>query len=129
MFDKLDAIEEKYEEVTRQLSGPELLADQQQYTKATKQHRELGELVEKYREYKALDEGLRETKEMLDTEDDLEMVALARTEMTELEARRAQVEADLRMLLIPKDPNDEKNVILEIDAVCRRDHANVRALR
>ena len=127
MFDKLDAIEEKYEEVTRQLSDPELLADQQQYTKATKQHRELGELVEKYREYKALDEGLRETKEMLDTEDDLEMVALARTEMTELEARRAQVEADLRMLLIPKDPNDEKNVILEIRAGTGGDEATLFA--
>src|ERR1051325_11529871 len=98
MFDKLDAIEEKYEELTRELKDPEMLADQQKYPKAAKQHRELEEVVEKYREYKSLDQGLRETREMLDTEDDLEMIAMARAEVSELETRRAQVEAELKVL-------------------------------
>ena len=94
MFDKLDSIEEKYEEVTRQLSDPEALADQQKYARTAKQHRELEEVVAKYREYKALDRGIRETKELLDTEDDAEMLTLARSELAELEQRRDAVEAE-----------------------------------
>jgi peptide chain release factor 1 len=127
MFDKLDAIEEKYEELTRQLSDPEMLADQQRYTKAAKQHRELEEVVAKYREYKAIDQGLRETGELLALEEDEEMVALARAELAELEERRARVESDLKVLLLPKDPNDEKNVILEIRAGTGGDEATLFA--
>jgi peptide chain release factor 1 len=127
MFDKLDAIEEKYEELTRQLGDPEMLADQQRYTKAAKQHRELEEVVAKYREYKAIDQGIRETDELLSLEDDEEMVALARTELAELEARRSRVESELKVLLLPKDPNDEKNVILEIRAGTGGDEATLFA--
>jgi peptide chain release factor 1 len=127
MFDKLDAIEEKYEELTRQLGDPELLADQQRYTKAAKQHRELEEVVAKYREYKAIDQGIRETDEMLKTEGDEEMIALARAELAELEERRSRVESELKILLLPKDPNDEKNVILEIRAGTGGDEATLFA--
>ncbi|HKP87346.1 MAG TPA: peptide chain release factor 1 [Blastocatellia bacterium] len=127
MFDKLDSIEEKYEELTRQLSDPEALADQQKYTRTAKQHRDLEEMVAKYREFKALDRGIRETREMLDTEDDEEMLTLARAEMAELERRRDTVEADLKVLLLPKDPNDEKNVILEIRAGTGGDEATLFA--
>jgi len=127
MFDKLDAIEEKYEELTRQLGDPEMLADQQRYTKAAKQHRELEEVVAKYREYKAIDQGLRETNELLALEEDEEMVALARAELAELEERRGRVESDLKVLLLPKDPNDEKNVILEIRAGTGGDEATLFA--
>ena len=127
MFDKLDTIEEKYEELSAQLSDPELLADQQKYTKTTKQHRELEEIVAKYREYKALDRGIRETGEMLEIEDDAEMLGLARAELVELEQRRDAVEAELRVLLLPKDPNDEKNVILEIRAGTGGDEATLFA--
>jgi peptide chain release factor 1 len=127
MFDKLDSIEEKYEELTRQLSDHETLADQQKYARVAKQHRDLEEVVAKYRQYKALDLGIRETKGMLDTEDDAEMMALARTELAELEQRRDAVEADLKLALLPKDPNDEKNVILEIRAGTGGDEATLFA--
>jgi peptide chain release factor 1 len=127
MFDKLDTIETKYEELSRQLGDPELLADQQKYTRTARQHRELEEMVAKYREYKALDRGIRETVEMLEVEDDAEMLALARAELAELEQRRDAVEAELRVLLLPKDPNDEKNVILEIRAGTGGDEATLFA--
>ena len=127
MLERLDAIEEKYEELTRQLSDHELLADQAKYTKIAKQHRDLEEIVAKCREFKALDRGIRETKEMLETEQDVEMVSLARAELAELEQRRADVEANLRILLLPKDPNDEKNVILEIRAGTGGDEASLFA--
>jgi peptide chain release factor 1 len=73
-------------------------------------------MVQKYREYKSLDQGLRDTRELLDAEEDQELIALARLEVTELEERLARVEDELRMLLLPKDPNDDKNVIIEIRA-------------
>jgi peptide chain release factor 1 len=127
MLERLDAIEEKYEELTRQLSDHELLADQAKYTKIAKQHRDLEEIVTKCREFKALDRGILETREMLETEQDLEMVSLARAELTELEQRRDAAEAALRFLLLPKDPNDEKNVILEIRAGTGGDEASLFA--
>ncbi|HEY7545607.1 MAG TPA: peptide chain release factor 1 [Blastocatellia bacterium] len=127
MFDKLDALEEKYEELTRQLSEPELLADQQRYMRTAKQHRDLEEIVSKYRQFRALDRGINETQQMLDTEEDEEMVELARAEFMELEQTRSRVEEELKVLLIPKDPNDEKNVILEIRAGTGGDEATLFA--
>src|SRR2546426_7576369 len=124
MLDKLDGIEEKYEELTQQLSDHELLTDQSRYARVAKQHRDLKEIVEKYREFKSLDRGLRETKELLEGETDDEMVNLARAELSELEQRLAKVEEDFTLLLSPKDPNDEKNGILEIPAGTGGDGAN-----
>ena len=127
MLERLEAIEEKYEELTRQLSDHELLADQSKYTKVTRQHRELEEIVAKYRELKALDRGIRETREMLAGDEDAEMVSLAQSELGELEQRVATIEAELKVLLLPKDPNDEKNVILEIRAGTGGDEASLFA--
>ncbi len=127
MFDKLDTLEEKYEELTRQLSEPELLADQPRYARAAKQHRDLEEIVSKYRQFKSLDRGINETKQMLEIEEDEEMVELARAELVELEHTRNRVEEELKVLLIPKDPNDEKNVILEIRAGTGGDEATLFA--
>lgn len=127
MFDKLEAIEAKYEELTNQLSDPELLGDQQRYTRVAKQHRELEEVVAKYREFKALDRGIAGTKELLEIETDDEMVELARAEMLELEDRLIRVKDELKVLLLPKDPNDEKNVILEIRAGTGGDEATLFA--
>jgi peptide chain release factor 1 len=127
MLERLDAIEEKYEELTRQLSDRELLADQAKYTRVTRQHRELEEIVTKYRELKALDRGIRETREMLAGDEDAEMVSLAQSELGELEQRVATIEAELKVLLLPKDPNDEKNVILEIRAGTGGDEASLFA--
>jgi peptide chain release factor 1 len=127
MLKKLDAIEEKYEELTHQLTDPELLADQSRYTKVAKQHRDLEEIVAKLREFKAIDRGIKDTKELLETEDDAEMVSLARNELVDLEQRRDAVEENLKLLLLPKDPNDEKNVILEIRAGTGGDEASLFA--
>src|SRR5438046_216560 len=127
MLDKLEGIEKKYEELTVQLSDSALLADQQRYTKITKQHRDLEEIVTKYREYRTIDQGIKDSKEMLELETDEEMLELARTELAELEQRWIKVEEDLKVLLIPKDPNDEKNVILEIRAGTGGDEATLFA--
>ncbi|MCI0486304.1 MAG: peptide chain release factor 1 [Blastocatellia bacterium] len=127
MLDKLASIEEKYESLSKQLGDPELLADQQSYTKIAKQHRELEEIVAKYREYKALERGIRETKEMLEEEADAEILDLARAELLDLEERVTRVEGELKALLLPKDPNDEKNVILEIRAGTGGDEATLFA--
>jgi peptide chain release factor 1 len=127
MFNRLDDIERKYEELARRLGETELLADQAKYAKVAKQHRDLEEIVAGYREYKALDRGLKETRELLETETDEEMVTLARSELAQLERRRLDVEAALKLLLAPKDPNDEKNVILEIRAGTGGDEASLFA--
>jgi peptide chain release factor 1 len=127
MLDRLDAIEERYEDLTRQLSDHELLADQSKYTKVARLHNELEQIVAKVREFKALDRGIRETKELLEAEEDAEMVSLARAELAELEQRREAVEANLKFLLLPRDPNDEKNVILEIRAGTGGDEATLFA--
>jgi peptide chain release factor 1 len=127
MLDRLDAIEEKYEELTRQLSDHELLADQSRYTKVARQHNELEQIVAKVREFKALDRGISQTKELLEAEEDAEMVGLARAELVELEQRRETVQANLKFLLLPRDPNDEKNVILEIRAGTGGDEATLFA--
>jgi len=127
MLNKLESIEERYEDLTRQLSDHELLSDQVKYTRVAKQHRELEEIVSKYREFKSLDRGIAETKQLLESEEDAEMVNLARTELDELEQRVATVEAELKFLLLPKDPNDEKNVILEIRAGTGGDEATLFA--
>jgi peptide chain release factor 1 len=127
MFEKLASLEEKYEELTRQLSDPEVLADQQRYTRLAKQRRELEEVVSKYCEYKGLERGIEDTHQMLETEDDAELLSLARTEIAELEARRQQIEAELKLLLVPKEPNDERNVILEVRAGTGGDEATLFA--
>ncbi|HSO76195.1 MAG TPA: peptide chain release factor 1 [Blastocatellia bacterium] len=127
MFNRLDAIEHRLEDVSQQLSDRDLLADQQKYTQVAREHRELEEIVTKYREYKSLVDGIAQTEEMLTAEDDAEMLALARNELSELQERRDKVEAELKVLLLPKDPNDEKNVILEIRAGTGGDEATLFA--
>ena len=126
MLEKLEQIEARYEELTQELSAPELLSDQAAYTKAAKQLRGLGEMVGKYREYKSLREQMAGAREMLEA-DDAEMQELARVEIETLQARLEQCEADLRLLLLPTDPNDEKNVILEIRAGTGGDEATLFA--
>ncbi|HEX8180941.1 MAG TPA: peptide chain release factor 1 [Pyrinomonadaceae bacterium] len=127
MLDKLEQIEARYEELTAQLSAPDLMSDQAAYVKAAKQHRTLGEMVEKYRAWKVLRQELAEARELLDNSDDEEMRELARLELETLQAQLDQVEESLRVLLLPRDPNDEKNVILEIRAGTGGDEASLFA--
>ncbi len=127
MHDKLEQIEARYEDLTNQLSSPELMSDQPAYVKAAKQHRSLGEVVSKYRELKSLKSELAGAREMLDGEADAELREMARAEIESLEARIGKSEEDLRLLLLPRDPNDEKNVILEIRAGTGGDEATLFA--
>jgi peptide chain release factor 1 len=127
-LEKLPEIETKYEALMAQLGDPAVLADQSQYQKAAKAQSELGEIVEKFREWKSIRKGLVETSAMLeDASTDAEMKALAREELADLEKRQTQVEEELRVLLLPKDPNDEKNVVVEIRAGTGGDEASLFA--
>ena len=126
LFEKLQEIESRYGELNEQLSRPEIFADPQQYQKIAKSHRELSPIVEKHREWKDLEKALAETRGMLEDAEP-ELRALAQEELASLERRREQVEADLRLLLVPRDPNDEKNVVLEIRAGTGGDEATLFA--
>jgi peptide chain release factor 1 len=127
MLDKLAQIETRYEELTNELSSPELLANPSAYGKAAKQHRSLGEVVEKYRNLKTINEELAGARELQENAGDEEMRELARVEIESLQERLQQTENDLKMLLVPRDPNDEKNVILEIRAGTGGDEASLFA--
>ena len=127
MFERLNQIETKYDELTRALASPEVINDSSKYQKTAKAHSELSEIVEKYREYKDLQRGIEESRTMVAEESDADLRAYAQEELTRLEERVAQTESELKILLIPKDPNDEKNVILEIRAGTGGDEASLFA--
>jgi peptide chain release factor 1 len=127
MLDKLAQIEARYEALTNELSSPELLSDPSAYGKAAKQHRGMGEVVEKYRTWKTLNEELTGARELMAQTEDEEMRELARVEIETLQAQLEQADNDLKLLLIPRDPNDEKNVILEIRAGTGGDEASLFA--
>jgi len=127
MFERLDQIEARYEELTNALASPEVINDSAKYQKTAKAHSEITPIVEKYREYKDLKRGIAESKALLAVETDAEMRAYAEEELAKLEARVGGVEEELKVLLLPKDPNDEKNVVLEIRAGTGGDEATLFA--
>ena len=127
MFERLDQIEARYEELTQALASPEIMNDSAKYQKTAKAHSELTPVVEKYREYKDLRKGIGDSKAMLIEEKDPDMRAYAQEELDKLESRVGGVEEELKLLLLPKDPNDEKNVILEIRAGTGGDEATLFA--
>jgi len=127
MIDKLEQIVTRYEELTQELSSPELLSNPSAYAKAAKQHRTLGEVVQKYQSWKSLTKELAGARELLDTSDDDEMREMARLELESLQERIEKADNELKLLLIPSDPNDEKNVILEIRAGTGGDEATLFA--
>ena len=124
MFDKLAFISDKYEELTHKVSDPEIIADQSRWQKYAKELGEMEPIVKKYEEYKKVKEGIAENKELLGESGlDDELRELAKMELSELEPQVEPLEAELKVLLLPKDPNDEKNVILEIRAGTGGDEA------
>ncbi|HUI41816.1 MAG TPA: peptide chain release factor 1 [Terriglobia bacterium] len=127
-LDKLAEIERKYDELTQQLGRPEVLADPALYHKTAKAHSDLTEVVEKYREWKGVEKSLADTRPMLaDATADPAMKEMAEEEIRGLEKRRAEVEEEIKTLLLPRDPNDEKNVVLEIRAGTGGDEATLFA--
>jgi peptide chain release factor 1 len=127
-LDKLAEIEKKYDGLTAQLSDARVLADGSVYPKTAKAHAELAEIVEKFRHWKDLQKSLLDTTKLLEqSASDPGMKALAHEELRQLDEQREKLEAELKVLLVPKDPNDEKNVVLEIRAGTGGDEATLFA--
>ena len=122
MFDKLDFILEKYEELSMKVSDPDVINNQPVWQKHIKEMCEMEPIVNKYREYKKAKESIAEAKEMLEMGDE-ELRELAKMEIAEYEDEIPKMEEELKILLLPKDPNDEKNVILEVRAGTGGDEA------
>ncbi len=124
MFDRLDQLEARYEELGVQLSDPKIVNDQENYRKVAKQHRDMEPTVEKFREYRKLRTAVADAKTML-TESDPDIREMAQAELTELEPKLATTEEELKVLLLPKDPNDDKNIVLELRAGTGGDEASL----
>ncbi|NMB11305.1 MAG: peptide chain release factor 1 [Firmicutes bacterium] len=114
MLDKLAGLEKKYQELTRELSDPELLNNPQKYAQVAKQHAELGEIVEQYQEFLRVEKELQDAREMQAEDLEPEMRELIADEIDALEQAREKLESELQLYLLPQDPNDERNVIVEI---------------
>lgn len=114
MFSKLDFIVERYEALGKEISDPEVIADMDKWRKLMKEHSDLTPIVEKYKEYKTANDAIEEAKEMLADKPDPDFEEMLRMEIEENKERIPQIEEELKILLIPKDPNDEKSVIMEI---------------
>jgi peptide chain release factor 1 len=127
MFDRLDQIEARYNEMTAALASPEIMNDSAKYQKTAKTHSELAPIVEKYREYKDLKKGIEDSRAMIAEESDAEMKAYAQEELAQLEQRIASAQEELKVLMLPKDPNDAKNIVLEIRAGTGGDEATLFA--
>ena len=127
MFDKLRQVEERYRELTRSLSDPAVIGQQALYAKTAKAASDLAEVVGKFEEYKQLLARLEEARHMAAEDTDREMREMAQAEVAELGARQAKLEDELRTLLIPKDPNDDRNVFVEIRAGAGGDEAGLFA--
>src|SRR5713226_6989239 len=116
LSEKLDQLGARYDELTQQLSTRDAVSDSARFQKLAKQHAELEEIVAKHREYKQIEKDLAGAHQMVLEAEDAEMKQLAHEEEKHLAARKEVVERELKLLLLPKDPNDEKNVLLEIRA-------------
>ncbi len=114
MLDKLAALEERFELIAGKISDPEVIADQEAWRKYCKEHSDLTPIVEKYRELKAAQKTVEDDREMLESPQDKEFEEMIRDELTEAQSAIERVTDELKILLLPKDPNDDKNVIMEI---------------
>ncbi len=123
MFEKLETVVEKYHELTKKVAHPDVIANQEVGRKHLKERGEIEPVVPKYEEYKKAVEELEFAKDLVESEDDEELRDMAKAEVAEQEDKLEQITAELKVLLIPKDPNDEKNVILEIRAGTGGDEA------
>ncbi len=114
MLKKLGVLEDTYKDLTEKISDPEIINDQKVWQKYMKEHADLEPIIMKYREYKAVLDAIAESKEILQEESDEELRELAKMELSDMESQVEPLEEELKILLVPKDPNDEKNVIVEI---------------
>lgn len=114
MFDKLDGIVDRYEEVSRLINDPDVISNQEKWRKLMMEHSNLTPIIEKYKEYKTTKENIEDSMMILEEENDEELREMAKEELSESKANIEAIEQALKILLIPKDPNDDKNVFVEI---------------
>lgn len=127
MFDKLEIIEERYEQLNELLSDPDVVSDPNKLREYSKEQSDLQKTVDVYREYKKHNETIEESKEMLNETDEKDMIQMLKEEINESEKIIPGLEQELKVLLIPKDPNDDKNVIMEIRGAAGGDEAQIFA--
>jgi len=125
--EKLDKLVANYKKLNSKLSDPEVINDSEKYQKLLKKHAKLKKIVDKYKEYKEAKEGIKEAEEMMELDDDPEMQALFEEEIAELKPKKERLQERLPIMLLPDDPNDEKNVIVEIRAGAGGDEAGLFA--
>ena len=123
MFDRLQAVEDRYERLNELLSDPEVINDSKKLREYSKEQSDIQETVMTYREYKSVKEQMQDAKSMLEEKLDADMRDMVKEELHELEAQVAELEEKMKILLIPKDPNDDKNVIMEIRGAAGGDEA------
>ncbi len=127
MLDKLEAIYKRYLEIEKQMNDPDIMSDMKAYIKLSKDYKELNPVIEAYKEYKLVMDNMAHAKEILYQEKDEEFRALAKEELNELTEKRERMEEDIRIMLIPSDPQDGKNAIVEIRAGTGGDEASIFA--
>ena len=127
MFDRLKTIEERYDKITNMLIDPSIASNINKLKELSKEQRSLEKTVDKYREYKSIVSQMDDLREIIQTEDDEEIIEMAEAELQELKPFIPKLEEELKILLIPKDPNDEKNVIIQIRGAAGGDEANIFA--
>ncbi len=127
MLDKLEAIKGRFDNIGVSLSNPEVVSDQKRFSQLSKEYRKLEHIVEGYLQYKNCIEEISFCKEILEQESDVELRDMAKTDLVILEEKKEQLEEEIRKMLIPKDPQDEKNVVLEIRAGTGGDEASLFA--
>lgn len=127
MLDKLEAIKDRFDQVAEELTRPEAMADMKRFSKLNKEYKDLDKVVQKYLSYKTMLANQEEAKLMLETEKDPDFREMAKAELDDLAARIEEIEGEITTMLIPKDPNDSKNAILELRAGAGGDEASIFA--
>ncbi len=127
MLEKLEQLKNKWEDLEQRLSDPSVLSDQKRFKQVSKEYKDLGVIVAAYKRYKNVVDNIRSNKELLRTEKDEEFREMAKLDLAELETQQEAMEADIRMLLVPKDPEDERDVMVEIRAGTGGDEAGIFA--
>ncbi len=127
ILEKLAGVEQKFKEIEQQLSDPEIISDQKKFVKLNREYHDLQPVINVYNEYKQVLEGIKDAKDMLENEKDDEMREMAKDELDQLEAKKQELEEKLRILLLPKDPDDHKNAVVEIRAGTGGDEAAIFA--
>ncbi len=125
MLEKLEAIKRKFDEVEQQLSDPKVIADMKLFTKLNREYKELGDIVAIYHQYRDVVGNIEFNKNILANEKDAELKEMAKADLVDLESKRAILEEQVRQLMVPKDPEDARNAVIELRAGTGGDEASI----